>query len=101
MTDIKPLACPFCGNAGKVHHEDDEYFRNEAWSVGCDVCQYHTNFFDSRKSAVQAWNHRVPTMDNDSAEFKAEVHEVSEFLRELKSVLKGRHDDDEKQSNRN
>lgn len=91
MDATKTKSCPCCGSPAKVVHEGGyETFESDDWWVECKGCGLQTRWHKSRREAVQSWNHRVPSTDNDTAEFKIEVHEVSEFLKAFKSVLNGR-----------
>lgn len=64
---VKLLPCPFCGEPGAIDNE-------KGWSVGCfrDACgcEPFTGFFETRESAVAAWNRRthVPAHSADAGD---------------------------------
>ena len=55
MTKLKP--CPFCGGEAKLERGTTQLDN----FVYCSDCGSGTRFFNTKQSAIEAWNRREPT----------------------------------------
>lgn len=58
--DLRP--CPFCGSHPALIGEDHKWYHVECQNGRCG-CLPSTWLFDTPEEAIEAWNHRVPVID--------------------------------------
>ena len=92
MSEIKLLRCPFCGGEAELlkgQCEIDNY-------VMCLECRSKTKLYNTKASAIKAWNTRIP-MQNIVERLEEEVEESAtdyydwediSYLREKKAYQK-------------
>lgn len=77
MSEIKLLRCPFCGGEAELlkgQCEIDNY-------VMCLECRSKTKLYNTKASAIKAWNTRKP-MQNIVERLEEEYHEIDKSKKE-------------------
>lgn len=62
MAEIKP--CPFCGSIATDYGRKEVRFgeidlNQRIWNLYCVQCGASTNYFETTKEAIEAWNRRI------------------------------------------
>ncbi len=58
----KPLPCPFCGGRASATHPisicGNSFCVGDSYQVRCNDCMARGPYFNSKESAIAAWNRR-------------------------------------------
>ena len=84
MSEIKLLRCPFCGGEAELlkgQCEIDNY-------VMCLECRSKTKLYNTKASAIKAWNTRKPMQNDETIEIvKSEFEDMKGHLDNVLNAL--------------